>query len=152
MRARGKLQTQLTETEEALQDLTPTVTAAESTAETAAKATGVPAHEWDATLRQAHEQQQQWRLRGARDKDQRDLGEDTTYLRQLQRDLDGVESEHTRREQLTPEQRAREGKIRTQTKAKNQSRTYQPPSTGRAPEMPYRGPNLGPGTDQGHGL
>jgi hypothetical protein len=153
MLARKKLQTQITETEGALEELTPKLTAAQTAADAAAKATGVPAHEWDATLRQAHQQQQQWRLRGAREKDQRDLSEDTTHLRGLQRDLDGVEAEHARREQLTPEQREREIRIRTQSKPRTtgRGRPLQSPEPGRGAGMPYQPPSLGRGRGTDHG-
>ncbi|MGV9838036.1 relaxase/mobilization nuclease domain-containing protein [Nocardia niigatensis] len=153
MLARGKLQTQLTETEAALANIASDVTAAKTAADTAASATGVPAHEWNSTLREANEQRQQWRLREARDKDQRDITADATQLKHLQRDLDGVESEHARRAKLTPEQRARESRIRTQSKAKqNPGRTTAAPGPSRAPEMPYRSPDRGPGRDHGPGL
>ncbi|MEU4345583.1 hypothetical protein AB0H00_30755 [Nocardia sp. NPDC023852] len=151
MLARKKLHTQITETEGALEDLAPKLTAAETAAKAAAKATGVPVHEWDATLRQAHEQQQQWRLRGARAKDQRDLDEDISHLRGLQRDLDGVEAEHARREQLTPEQREREIQIRTQSKPRTTRRTIQSPEPGRGASMPYQPPDLGRDRGRDHG-
>ncbi|GAB3212531.1 relaxase/mobilization nuclease domain-containing protein [Nocardia tengchongensis] len=149
---RGKLATQLAETEAALADIAPELTAADAAAKAAAKATGVPVREWDTTLREATEQRQQWRLREARDKDQRDIDADTTYLSKLQRDLDGVESEHARRVKLTPEQRASEARIRTQGKAQqNPGKKRTPPTPGRAAGMPPPPPHLRRGSDRGRG-
>lgn len=68
----------------------------------------MPADEWDEVLRRAHPQQQQWLLETATETDQRSLSEDERYLRGLRRDLARIETEHARREAMTPEQRAAE--------------------------------------------
>ncbi|MBF6138258.1 hypothetical protein IU501_35385 [Nocardia otitidiscaviarum] len=152
MLARSKLQTQITDLDTQLAAIAPDVTAAETAAHAAAEATGVPDHEWDTVLRQADERHQQYLLNRAREADQRIYREDSSWLRRLQRDLAGVEEEAARREQLTPEQREREARIRTHTKppAPGKQMPFMP-GIGQSTGMPYQPPDLGRGMDRDHG-
>ncbi|MFE2962000.1 relaxase/mobilization nuclease domain-containing protein [Nocardia tengchongensis] len=151
LRARAALQTEIEKADKQLRKLIerePTVRAA---AQAAAEATGVDAREWNTMLDQADPQRQRQRLSEARDKDLREINEDDRYLRHLQRELTLVESEHDRRAQLTPEQRAREARTqsRNRTTKPNMARG---PEAGATPQMPYQEPDLGRDNDQGHGL
>ncbi|WP_280357510.1 relaxase/mobilization nuclease domain-containing protein [Nocardia otitidiscaviarum] len=152
MLARGKLQTQITNLDTQLADIAPDVTAAEAAARAAASATGVPDHEWDSVLRQADERHQQYMLDRAQEADQQIYRDDSSWLRRLHRDLDGVEAEIARREQLTPQQREREARIRTQTKAPAPG--TQTPFTrwpGHSIGTSHQQPDIGRGTDRDHG-
>ncbi|WP_433717461.1 relaxase/mobilization nuclease domain-containing protein (plasmid) [Nocardia sp. CA-084685] len=151
MLARKKKQAEVDKVAGERQDLAPEAARVRKAAEIAAKATGAPASEWDAILFEAQEQRQKRRLSSARHQDAQDLGDDTTYLQHLQRNLEKVETEHARREQLTPEQRAAE--VRTQSKArttgpKRSVGTERPAD----PRRPFRGPDRGPSAGQGIGM
>ncbi|MEV6073398.1 hypothetical protein AB0L82_43210 [Nocardia sp. NPDC052001] len=152
MMARKKLQAQLAEASEKLDDLTPVVTAAQAAAKAAARATGVSVHQWNNTLHEAQEQQQLRRLTAARGRDQRGIEADVSSLRDLQHDLAGVEAEHARRGKLTPAQRERELRIRTQNKTPTTDPTRQPPTPGLGTDLPYQPPDHGRGPDRGQGL
>ena len=79
------------------------------------EATGTPEQDWTATIREAAPQRQKYRVTQAARLDQRELSEDQSVLNGMSRQLQRVEDEHTRREQLTPQQRATEARTRGQT-------------------------------------
>lgn len=115
MLAKKKLQGQITETDSQITALTPTLAEARTAAATAAEATGTPEQDWTATIREAAPQRQKYRVTQAARLDQRELSEDQSVLNGMSRQLKRVEDEHTRREQLTPQQRATEARTRGRT-------------------------------------
>ncbi|MFE3060366.1 relaxase/mobilization nuclease domain-containing protein [Nocardia sp. NPDC059239] len=149
--ARGKLQAELAETLTQLDDIAPHVTGSARAAEVAAKAAGVPEHDWNSTLRHADPRDQKTRLNMALSADQHHANEDATYLYELQRDLQTVETEHARRAKLTPAEQAREAASRTQTTTQNATQWHPSPSTGTTPEMSHRPLDRGRGPDHGIG-
>lgn len=153
--ARKKKQAEVDKADGERQDIAPDAARAREAAETAAKATGAPASEWDTILFEAQEQRQKRRLSSARNQDAQDLGDDITYLQHLQRDLEKVETEHARREQLTPEQRATEARTPSKTKTtgpKRSAGTERPAASRRPYKGPERGPSTGPSSGQGIGM
>lgn len=146
--ARKKLQGELDETSEALDETTPKAAKARAAADLAATATGVPQHLWDEVLRDAHPARQKHRLTQAAKQDKRDLGDDTRFLNHLQRNLEHVEHEHTARASLTPEQRAARQRAPRPGRPKptRGTGTSLPP---RPPDRGYGGPNRGNGPGLG---
>ncbi|MGY2025977.1 relaxase/mobilization nuclease domain-containing protein [Nocardia gipuzkoensis] len=149
MRARTKLQAEIAATSEELEEITPTLPTVRAAAKAAAEATGIPADEWNEVLFEADERCQRRRLREAQDQDQRDLSDDTTYLGHLHHDLEKMETEHARRERLTPEQRASEARTQTSDRTTRPSLSH---GTGPTPQTPYRAQDLGRDTGQGLGM
>jgi hypothetical protein len=143
-----KKQGEIDQTIAQLEEIAQPAIDARAAADATAKATGVPAREWDEVLSEAREQSQKRRLTAARSQDGRELDDDTSYLQDLQQDLEKVETEHTRRSRLTPEQRAAE--VRAQSRPK--TRPGKSPSTESSFETPYRQPDRGPSTDNGLGM
>ncbi|MFC9898522.1 relaxase/mobilization nuclease domain-containing protein [Nocardia sp. NPDC127579] len=135
--ARRELASELAETQAALAELAPKQVRTEAVAQAAAEATGIPAQEWNSIEFQAQEQQRQARLRGAQDKDQRELAADAKALEKLQRELGTVEAEQRRRSQLTGEQRDAEQRRRAQTKGLPTRRTGQSADNTPAWQQPY---------------
>ncbi|GAB4590326.1 hypothetical protein [Nocardia sp. IFM 10818] len=148
VRTRTQLQTDIDATEQELRTLKPQLPQLKTAARTAAAATGVPEEQWDEVVFEASERQQRQRMAAAQSQDQRDIGEDASYLRTLQRELGQVETEHARRATLTPEQREHEARTE-----RDRTRTRRPmnPALGTwdGTDVSNPGPNFGHGTSRG---
>ena len=105
-RARARLDTRLAEVDAEIDEHTGAVEDAHIAAGTATEATGVPQEEWGEVLRAAAPAQCQRRVREAVQLDAQTLADDTAMLHSLERDLEKVEAEHTRRGRMTSQQRA----------------------------------------------
>ena len=144
--ARQQLEKDIAASRTTIEELSPQAAAAKVAAAAAAKPTGSPREEWHGIEAAADPRGQQQLLAQAQRDDKREVDADTGYLqRYLRTNLDKLEAEHTRRSELTPQQRIAEQARREQERTNPvRKRPTQSPSTG--PE-PYRGhlpPDLGP--------
>ncbi|GAB2683239.1 relaxase/mobilization nuclease domain-containing protein [Nocardia goodfellowii] len=149
---RRDIQSSLGEVDAALAEVSVRLDAADAAAEAAVKVCGIPMHEWDDIEFRAHERQQQSHLRGAQDKDARELVTDAEALQKLRGELKLVETERTRRSKLTPEQRDQEQQQRVRSsriRPPNRSTSVDPNPS----QTSYRAPGYGrdTGKDQGMG-
>ncbi|WP_067722928.1 relaxase/mobilization nuclease domain-containing protein [Nocardia yamanashiensis] len=154
MLARQKAQAELTQAEEKLQRFEPVAQAAREAADTTATATGVLASEWNNVLRRADPAHQKYLLRGAHDEDAREIRDDHTHLRNLQSELEKVETEHARRAKLTPEQQAAEAVTRGQDGGLSRPRQprVEPGRGAQAARRPSTDLGRGRGKDHGIGM
>ncbi|WP_132370475.1 relaxase/mobilization nuclease domain-containing protein [Nocardia alba] len=144
--ARQQLEKDIAASRNTIAELTPQAATASAAAAAAAEATGSPREEWHGIEATADPRREAQLLAQAQRNDKREFDADTGYLqRYLRTNLDKLETEHTRRSELTPQQRTAEQARRAQErKNPTRPRSTKSPSTG--PET-YRGhlpPDLGP--------
>lgn len=75
-------------------ELKPQPPGVRAAAKAATEAVGAPVAEWNNILIDARPRAHERTLDEARQQDERDLSEDTSYLRRIQQDLDRIEAEH----------------------------------------------------------
>ncbi|MFI5501154.1 relaxase/mobilization nuclease domain-containing protein [Nocardia asteroides] len=149
--ARQQLEKDIAASRHTIAELSPRASAASAAASAAAEATGSPREEWHGIEATADPRRQQLLLAQAQQNDKREFDADTGYLqRHLRTNLDKLESEHARRSELTPQQRAAEQSRRVQER-KNPAKPRSPksPSTGHDPYRGHPPPDLGPARSDG---
>ncbi|WP_328664664.1 relaxase/mobilization nuclease domain-containing protein [Nocardia salmonicida] len=144
--ARQQLEKDIAASRNTIAELTPQTATASAAAAAAAEATGSPRDEWHGIEATADLRREAQLLAQARQNDKREIDADTGYLqRYLRTNLDKLETEHTRRSKLTPQQRTAEQARREQErKNPTKPRSTKSPSTGPDPYRGHLPPDLGP--------